>query len=61
MQIEREMQRLVEVWGVPPGLAEGGALQLSGQTVRLAPGVAREAVGAEVARQLVGGWFGSGR
>ena len=62
LQIQGELQRLVAIWGPPPGLAgEDGAVRLSGQTVRLAPGTAREKIGAEVARQLAGGWFGSSR
>jgi hypothetical protein len=59
LQIERELQRMVEVWGVPPALREGGAVEFGGQAVHLPAGVAREAVGAEVARQLAGSWFGS--
>lgn len=56
-QIERELQRLIEVWGVPPALREGGAIRFGEQSIRLPSGVAREAVGAEVTRQLVGSWF----
>lgn len=57
-QIENELQRLVERWGTPSALAIGGTLELARQSVRLPPGIAREAVGAEVARQLAGSWFG---
>lgn len=59
LQMERELQRLVDVWGVPPALQTGGGAALGGQSVRLPAGIGREAVGAEVVRQLAGSWFGS--
>ena len=58
-QIEDELRRLVEERGVPPALLAGGALRVAGRSVRLPAGIARNAVGAEVARQLAGGWFDS--
>lgn len=57
--IEAELARLVEVWGVPAALREGSELRLPAATVRVEAGTPRREVGAAVARQLAGGWFGN--
>jgi hypothetical protein len=57
--VEAELQRLVEVWGVPASLRQGEPLHLAGGTVRVAPGTPRQEVGAAVARHLAGSWFGT--
>ncbi|HEY8019463.1 MAG TPA: hypothetical protein VIH93_00085 [Thermoanaerobaculia bacterium] len=57
--VEAELQRLVEVWGVPPALRQGGALQLDSQAIEVAPGASREQVGTAVARHLATSWFGT--
>jgi hypothetical protein len=57
--VEGELARLVDVWGVPPALRQGEALRLAGGTVQVAAGTPRHEVGAAVARQLAGNWFGT--
>lgn len=57
--IEQELHRLIEIWGVPPALRDGGALQLDSRTIQVEPGSTRGQVGAQIARQLAGNWFGA--
>ena len=55
--VEAELARLLAERGVPPSLAQSGDVaHLDGGTFDVAPGSRGEAIGAQVAQALYGGW-----
>lgn len=58
--IQEELQRLIEAYGLPPGLSEGGALVLGHHTIHVTPGSSRAETGVQIARGLMGEWFTTG-
>jgi hypothetical protein len=54
--VERELARLIEEQGVPPGLTHGGgAARIDAGSLTIAPGMAADALGAAIAQAVYGG------
>jgi hypothetical protein len=57
--IQDHLGRLIETYGMPPALREGGALQVGNRTIRVTPGASRAQIGREVAQGIAGDWYGA--
>jgi hypothetical protein len=54
--VERELMRLLAERGLPPALAQGGAIpHLDGASIAIEAGSRAEAIGVQVARAVYGG------
>jgi hypothetical protein len=57
--VQNELARLIDQFGVPAALRDGGTVEIGNRTIRVTPGASRQQIGREIARGIAGGWYGT--
>ena len=56
--VQHELSLIIERYGVPEALRQGGAVEIGRQSIRITPGATRRQIGREIAQGIAGGWYG---
>jgi len=57
--VQNELARLIDQFGLPAALRDGGAVEIGNRTIRVTPGASRQQVGREIAQGIASGWYGT--
>jgi hypothetical protein len=57
--VQDELARLIDKFGMPAALRDGGTVEIGNRTVRVTPGASRRQIGREIAQGIAGDWYGA--
>jgi hypothetical protein len=57
--VQDELARLIDQFGMPAALRDGGAVEIGNRTIRVTPGASRRQIGREIAQGIAGDWYGT--